>query len=417
MIWQVIFTGVAVLYAYWLYQLIIGLRGFGYEPPALLAKTLRRFTIVIPAHDEAVVVGHLIDSLIGQEYPRDRFDVYVIADACADDTEQVAVDRGVSVLAWSGEPLGKSRNLSWAFDQIDLERYDAVAVFDADNIALPDWLARMNDYLEAHPSAEVVQGYLDSKNPDDSWVTRVYALQYWYLNRFWSLARSRWGLSVNVGGTGFVIRTSKLRELGWEMESLTEDLELTCKLVLRGDRVWWNESAVSYDEKPVTGGASRQQRTRWLQGHFWLARRYGSACLIRLFRTRRAQYLDLFLHLLVPGRSAMSWMPMFTGLVVGAVFVAFERTVGPPPIVWRVFPSFAICQIAVQLLVAPSMRRRRFTARYLGDLPSFFLYGLAWLPMVLRALLRSGDQRHWIKTTHERAIPVSEVRSSSERRG
>lgn len=54
----------------------------------------------------------------------------------------------------------------------------------------------MNDYMESHSKAQAIQGYLDTKNPDDTWISRSYALSYWYTNRFWQLARSNWGLSA-----------------------------------------------------------------------------------------------------------------------------------------------------------------------------------------------------------------------------
>ncbi len=418
MIWDILLVPVSLLYVYWLYQMVIAVRGFAYEPPPPRAAPRLRFAIVVSAHDEEVVVGHLVDSLVAQEYSRELFDVYVVADACTDGTEAVAEERGARVLAWRGEPMGKTRNLGWAFKQIDLDRYDAIAIFDADNLAMPDWLARMNDFLAAHPQAEVVQGYLDSKNPDDSWVTRVYALQYWYLNRFWSLARSRWGLSVNVGGTGYVLRMRALRRLGWNMRSLTEDLELTCRVLLDGGRVHWNEAAVSYDEKPISQGASRRQRTRWLQGHYWLAVRYVPACLGVLLRARRFQYLDLLLHLLAPGRSAMSYAPMFVGLIVPAARIGLDPDgwyVGRSAVVWLAFPVFALAQIALQLVVAPSLRHGRPTFRYLPDVASYFLYGLAWFPMVGRAIARSRDQSRWVKTPHTKSVALADVGRSEHR--
>lgn len=65
-----------------------------------------------------------------------------------------------------------------------------------------------------HQDAEVVQGYLETKNPNHSWLTRVHALAYWYANRSWQLARANWGLSATLGGTGLVMQTSCLSRLG-----------------------------------------------------------------------------------------------------------------------------------------------------------------------------------------------------------
>ena len=416
MIWGLLVSVVSLLYAYWFYQLVIGLRGLPHEKRPEPVTPQRRFAIVVPAHDEEVVVGHLVDSLTGQTYPRELFGVFVIADGCTDQTAQIARGRGAAVLVREGVPSGKGGTLGWAFARISLDQYDYVAVFDADNVVAADWLASMNAFLERHPAAEVVQGYIDSKNPRDSWVTRVYALQYWYLNRFWSLARSRWRLSVNVGGTGFVIRTRALRRIGWVMESLTEDLELTCKIVAAGGRVWWNEWAVSYDEKPTSSLASRRQRTRWLKGHYWLARRYMGKLFTSFIRTGGMQYLDLLLHLLVPGRSAMSYAPMFAGLVPALV-----RTLGGSRVptstdaLLAVFVSCSVVQIGLQLVVSPSLHERRLTLNWLRDLVGYFAYGLAWLPVAVVAVVRSSDQRGWLRTEHTRGLSVGSISSGRER--
>ncbi len=51
---------------------------------------------------------------------------------------------------------------------------------------------------------KVVQGYLDSKNPEDTWITGSYSIAFWSCNRMFQLARYNLGLSSQLGGTGFV---------------------------------------------------------------------------------------------------------------------------------------------------------------------------------------------------------------------
>ena len=70
--------------------------------------------------------------------------------------------------------------------------YDAMCVFDADNLVHPDFLARMNDAVCAGHVA--VQGFRDSKNPEQSAISGCYSICYWMLNRFYNSARSALGL-------------------------------------------------------------------------------------------------------------------------------------------------------------------------------------------------------------------------------
>src|SRR5690348_8468671 len=49
-----------------------------------------RFAVLIPAHNEEVLLGQLLESLAAQDYPREQFQVIVIADNCTDATSERA---------------------------------------------------------------------------------------------------------------------------------------------------------------------------------------------------------------------------------------------------------------------------------------------------------------------------------------
>ena len=403
----------SLLYGYWLYQMAIAARGLRTPAPPPRAPKAHRFAVLVPARNEERVIGHLLDSLADQDYPANAFEVYVACDGCTDATPAIGADKGARVLQRDASgPPGKTANLRWAIGQIGLDEYDAVVVFDADNVVHPQFLARMSDQLAASPRDEAFQGYLDAKNPEDSWVTRVYALSFWYANRFWQLARENAGLSANLGGTGEVLRVSLLRRLGWAWSSLTDDLELTCEIVLAGGRVRYVPNAIAYDEKPLDLRASRAQRARWLRGHYWAFRRYARRLLAVVLRRRDAFALDLLLHLAIPGRAAMSSATMFGGLVI----VAARTAIHPNWIrddaqawVWWLFPAAALLQSALVLIVAPSLHRRRVTLRYTRDFASYFWYGVRWLPTLARSLLRRTGQEEWARTEHGRAVAIGDL--------
>ncbi|MBP8933461.1 MAG: glycosyltransferase, partial [Candidatus Atribacteria bacterium] len=255
--WVAVF--IVYLFIYWAYQIFIAIRGVWSPPPLLPAKSYRHFAILIPAHNEEKVIGNLLESLIDQNYPSNCFDIYVSCDNCQDRTAEIAKSFKVNLLEKpETAQVGKTGNVQWALREIPWEEYDAVAMFDADNLAEKNFLAKMNDYLESHPEAQAIQGYLDTKNPNDTWISRSYALSYWYTNRFWQLARSNWGLSAALGGTGLVVTVNCLKTMGWDLKSLTEDLEFSTRIILSGGRVHWNNEAIIFDEKPLTFWASRR---------------------------------------------------------------------------------------------------------------------------------------------------------------
>lgn len=414
-----LYTLIAVLGADAIYQFVIGCRGCFRQKTLPEATRYRRFAVLIPAHNEAAVLAPLLDSLKNQHYPKNCYRVFVSCDNCSDNTAEVAESCGAEALIRTDTTKnGKTWNVRWALTQIPMDNFDALAMFDADNLVESNFLARMNDYMEQHPEAEAVQGVLDVKNPDDNWLTRSYALAYWFTNRFWQLARGLWGLSCTLGGTGLVIRAATLRRLGWNLESLTEDLEMSTRIILSGSRVHWNDHAIIYDEKPQDLRISTKQRTRWMQGHYWVCWKYGIKALVSFFQTRKVQYLDLFLYLLAPGKACIALITMIAGMVYTIVnnailFPTLGKNTPQTLTEWVVFVgmpifmTFAFCMFCA--IVGPSMRQRKVTFRYAKDALAYFWFGITWIPILFKAAFLAGSQGEWVKTEHTRSISLEQV--------
>ncbi len=400
-------TVAGVLYA--LYGTLIALAGIRSRPALRAAATQRRFAVLIPAHNEAEVIGPLLSSLEGQGYPRSRFDVYVSCDHCTDATVSVARAHGALVLERVGQQQrGKTWNLRWALGQIRLNDYEGVAVIDADNLVHPDFLSAMNAYLEQHPQTQAVQGVLDVKNPNDNWVTVASAMSYWFTNRFVQYAKSSLGLSCMLGGTGMLIRSAALRRIGWRLESLVDDLELTVLLNLEGNAVGWNEHAIIYDEKPTELKVSLHQRQRWMQGHFWVLARYAGALLGCFVRTGRLLYLDTLLVLLGPAITLIGLLAAIGQFAqFGLTWFEQPLTNEPGIVAWLVWP---LLLGALHAVVGPSVRTGKLSFKYLIWFPAYIAFGLSWFYPIVRGLLSARDQGHWVKTAHKRSISSSELR-------
>ena len=252
-----------------LWHLLRGLRGLF----PMLARPVReerrlRFAVVVCARNEQAVIGSLIDSLMAQRYPRDCFSVFVVADNCTDGTAAEAARHGALVYEREdAQRVGKGCALSWAFDKLREDygdRFDAAAVFDADNLVDPGFLAAVNDVLCT--GADVTQGYRDSTNPDESAVSSCYAVYWLLLMRFFHRARYNSGLPCLVGGTGFAFRWSCIAQNGWHTQTLGEDSEFSLQQILAGRQIVPAYRAVFYDEQPTTWAVSFRQRFRWLVG-------------------------------------------------------------------------------------------------------------------------------------------------------
>ena len=87
-----------IITIFWLYQLLVSLCSLvKIKDKPLKGKKDHRFMAIIPAHNEEAVVGNLIESLKKQNYNKDLYDIYVIADNCTDKTAEVAKQAGAIV--------------------------------------------------------------------------------------------------------------------------------------------------------------------------------------------------------------------------------------------------------------------------------------------------------------------------------
>lgn len=265
----------AALLAYNLYLSLYGFKrgdkSYADQPPQA------RFLILVPAHNEEAVIADMVRNLSALDYPKELYDFHIIADNCGDRTASIAREMGARVIETRSEgkdaPTGKPVALRKALMSLPdyAEEYDLLMIFDADNLMDANILREVNSQYISENKPEIIQCYLGSKNREGL-VAMFYHVTYTITNRFSNLSKTRLGLNVAVGGTGFAIRTSYLKARGgWTTTSLTEDFEMQIDVALSGGRILWNHNVRIYDEKPTNLLASFRQRVRWSQGHWFVA--------------------------------------------------------------------------------------------------------------------------------------------------
>ncbi|MDQ0189000.1 cellulose synthase/poly-beta-1,6-N-acetylglucosamine synthase-like glycosyltransferase [Alicyclobacillus cycloheptanicus] len=391
------------------YQMGTSLFGIWHRQKPLRYAPKHRFAVIVPAHNEERVIGPLIDSLKAQHYPADLFDIHVVADNCTDHTREVALRHGAAVhVRVDRDHCGKGYVIQWMLERLWRwpVSYDAVVLFDADNLVAPDFLQIMNDRLcEGHP---VIQGYLGVKNPFDSWVSVCMAISYWYSNRMWQNARQNLGLSCSLGGTGLCMDMSLLRRLGWQATGLTEDLEFGVRCVEHGIVPIWAHDAKVYDEKPITLLASMRQRLRWMQGHFQCAKSHMLPLLKAGVRERNFLKLDAGIYLFQP----MRFLILFLTSIMLLLHISGPHetllshvTAWLPTDFWVIVNVFLYLQIPLALF----LERVNWRAYFGLILLPFFLW--TWGPVVVRAYFTKAN-RTWVHTVHNRSIRFDQLKSN-----
>ena len=264
-----------LIFLFTLYFFVIGFCGMWRKKEVKIKTPRKTFALVVAAHNEHAVIEQLVLNLKQLNYPKDMYDIYVIADNCTDNTAEIAEKAGAIVQVRT-HPTKKSKGyaLQWMFDRLFKmdKQYDAVCVFDADNLVHPQFLMEMNNRL--CKGDKVIQGYMDAKNPYDTWVSGTFAIAFWVICYISHLAKSNIGLSACLGGTGMCFDSEILKKHGWQATCLTEDMEFTMKCMAEGIKTSWAHDAIIYDEKPLTFKQSWNQRRRWAQGQFDCSERY-----------------------------------------------------------------------------------------------------------------------------------------------
>lgn len=394
---------VAFLFVLFVYDLAISFAGFlPLQPSAATGLSGVRFAVLIPAHNEERVVANAVASVQAQDYPPERVRIFVIADNATDGTAEVARAAGATVIErHTKTERTKGYALQFAIGQVlAMNRFDAICVFDADNLAAPNFLRAMETRLSR--GDQVIQAYLDTKNPMDTWVTRSIALAYRVTNRFWQRPRERLGLSAALGGTGICIATSVFARHPWDPGCLTEDLEFSMNVVLSGGRVAFAPETRTYDEKPLSLKIVLSQRSRWMQGHNDAARRLVGRLLVQAFRQRSWRALDAALYLLQPLRVLLAFVLLCS--------LGTATLLGPEqPALARAF-TFSAASLAVGFvlfgvypLICALAERARW--RLLLAFPLVAIFSLTWIPAIALGLLRI-NRREWSHTPHTRATTM-----------
>lgn len=369
----------------------------------------KRFAIFIPAHNEEVVISGIVHNLKGINYPKELYDVFVVADNCTDGTADTAANAGAKVLVrFDDEDKGKGHALKWAFETVLFSRnknykYDAAVIFDADNLVAKDFLWEMNNKLCA--GHKVVQGFIDSKNPNDSWITLAYSVSFWSVNRLFQSARCFLGLSNEIGGTGFCMDVQVLKKMGWEATSLAEDLEFTAKLVLNGFKVAWAPNAVIYDEKPLTLMQSWKQRRRWMQGFADVCSRYFFVLLKKGIKERDLAAIDCAIYTLQP------YVLILGGIMLLLPFANILFFEGDLFILTtNISTAFFFYVGMIQLLLLPIslIVDKRFTMRMLLFYPAYAVFCLTWIPIAVEGIVKMKN-KDWSHTLHTRPLSIQEI--------
>ena len=358
------------------------------HPAARPASGRVKLAVIVPAHNEAILIGRCIESILASADP--NVVVYVIAHNCTDATAERARAAGAHVFTLRDGVGGKGTALDFGFAEAVSGGAEAVLVVDADSIVGAGMIAHVAATFAL--GVEALQCRYEVANAGASPRTQLAALAFLGMNVLRPLGRSRLGLSCGIFGNGFGMRTEVLARVPYKANSLVEDLEYHLHLIRAGIRVRFLNDVAVYGEMPESSAAAGSQRTRWEGGRIRMRRLWTWPLTAQALRGRWRMVEPLLDLLALPLGSevALLGLALLLGAATGTVWLMAYGAVG-------------VCTAALYLGVAASLSPRPHESlKALAGAPGYLLWKLLLVHRTHRAAQRDAA---WVRTARNAEEP------------
>lgn len=271
-IWSLLLVNVVLIVAGYLYYVQIE-----DKPVPRWEGEMPFVTIMVPAHNEGKVITQTVESLLGLDYPHDRYEIIVINDNSSDNSGTLLANlqskySGRNLIVMNTDAVtggkGKSNALNLGFAQ---SRGELVAIYDADNTPEKKALLYLVSEIMHDPLLGAVIGKFRTRNRDTNLLTRFINVET--LSFQWMAQAGRWKLFklCTIPGTNFIMRREIIERIGgWDVKAIAEDTEISFRIYMMGYRIKFQPKAVTWEQEPQTVKVWFKQRTRWAKGNIYV---------------------------------------------------------------------------------------------------------------------------------------------------
>jgi cellulose synthase/poly-beta-1,6-N-acetylglucosamine synthase-like glycosyltransferase len=365
-------------------------------------------TVLVAAHNEEKVVSHILVALMAVSYPEDRLVVIPVNDRSSDRTREI-IDRFAQaypgrIRAFHREG-GKGGKAAALKDAMALVETEVILIFDADYIPGSGLIKQLvAPFFD--PEVGGVMGRVVPLNVQSNLLTRLLDLERSGGYQVDQQARMNLRLVPQHGGTVAGVRLSALREIGgWNDNSLTEDTDLTFRLLLAGWQTVYQNRSECYEEVPETWSVRIRQIMRWAKGHNQALGNYGMQLLFGKHLATWRERVDGFLLLGVYAMAPITVVGWFLALAV------FYQGTNPlhGVIAMMSFAAYAATGNFAAFFEIAAAAKLDSTRQRICLLPFLALGFLVSILAVSRAVVSqmmaplTGAQFHWDKTERFRA--------------
>lgn len=236
------------------------------HPPVINHDYKPFITIMIPAHNEGIVIKNTVENITTVDY--DNYELILIDDRSEDNTaeviKQIAEEHpNIKYLIREKDAFpGKSAVLN---DALKMAKGEAILVFDADARIKPDFIKNLLPKLEPE-DVGAVQARKVISNRNDNFLTRCQDNEM-ALDTHFQIGRDAVKGAVELRGNGELIKRKALEDIGgWNNYTITDDLDMSTRMQIKGWDIRFCPEVSVYEEGVMEIVPLIRQRRRWIEG-------------------------------------------------------------------------------------------------------------------------------------------------------
>ena len=357
-------------------------------------------SIVIPAHNEQNTIKSCVYSLANLEYVKDgerNYEIIVVDDGSTDNTAsllQELEDQFSFLKVVTRKPPRAGKGKGYVLnDGLNMSIGEIIAVFDADAIVEPDFLNIIIPYVNEEGVAGV-QSRVKMYNKDENLLTSMQEVEFSVFGDVLLKARDRVNGAAFLGGNGQITRRDAVEALkGWDGYAITEDLNMSIKLMINGWKIRYCGEAVVYQEAVPYWKPFFRQRIRWAMGNLETLFVYFTSIIrsdISLFKKLDALY---YLSTIILNSFVMIGYIIFVLYLTGITIFSLTA-----PLIVVLLSTVAFFPI----VISGTWHDSRKITTTLSKSLEYWLHCFYLVPLFFAAFigLLTRKERKWAKTHH-----------------
>lgn len=375
------------------------------QPKPQLPTQVPFVSIMVPAHNEGIVIVKTLQALLNFDYPKDRYEIIIINDNSDDNSAELLAEvqslyphRNLKVINTdkTNGGKGKSNALNIGLKQA---RGSLISIYDADNTPQRSALRYLVAELMQDSQLAAVIGKFRTRNKNASLLTRFINIETLSFQWMAQAGREKLFKLCTIPGTNYVIRRDILEEIGgWDVKALAEDTEISFRVYRMGYRIRFQPLAVTWEQEPQTLDVWFHQRTRWVKGNIYVILKNARLLFTKSGRPIR---FDLLYFLAIYFLLMTSLILSDSMFVLSVAGIAHSNLVGFSNALW----VMAVITFVISTFVTITTEKGEMTlANLIIIIFMYVVYSQMWLAVAAHGMVGYvreqvfHQQAKWYKT-------------------